>query len=129
MNSLIHQRLAIIFVSRAQLIDTSVLELTSNKNYNPIRAGLQVRALPTPALYRCIPTGTHGPTCIFWADLTHFGEIKEAAVVVCRPNTLVAAAAALAKQRELALLDAVKGRIKRRHADKPARAAAGTAGV
>ena len=22
--------------------------------------------------YRCIPTGMHGPTCIFWANLTPF---------------------------------------------------------
>ena len=25
---------------------------------------------PTPAFYSCVPTGMHGPACIFWADLT-----------------------------------------------------------
>ena len=24
---------------------------------------------PTSVFYRCIPTGMHGPTCIFWANL------------------------------------------------------------
>ena len=27
---------------------------------------------PSPAFYRCVPTGMHGPTCIFWANLTDF---------------------------------------------------------
>ena len=27
---------------------------------------------PTSAFHNCIPTGTHGPTCIFWAKLTAF---------------------------------------------------------
>jgi hypothetical protein len=27
---------------------------------------------PTPAFYRCIPTGMHGPTWIFWTNLTSF---------------------------------------------------------
>jgi hypothetical protein len=27
---------------------------------------------PTSALYSCFATGMHGPTCIFWADLTAF---------------------------------------------------------
>jgi hypothetical protein len=27
---------------------------------------------PTPAFYRCIPTGIYGPTCIFWANLIPF---------------------------------------------------------
>jgi hypothetical protein len=27
---------------------------------------------PTSVFYSCIPTGMHGPTCIFWADLTPF---------------------------------------------------------
>ena len=27
---------------------------------------------PTSAFYSCIPTGMHGPTCIFWANLTLF---------------------------------------------------------
>ena len=44
-NWLINQRLAIIIVSRAQLIDTPVLELTSNKNYNP---SASPRAGPPP---------------------------------------------------------------------------------
>jgi hypothetical protein len=30
------------------------------------------RSWPTLAFYSCIPTGTHGPTCIFWANLTPF---------------------------------------------------------
>jgi hypothetical protein len=29
---------------------------------------------PTAALYSCIPTGMHGPTCIFWANLTAFSR-------------------------------------------------------
>jgi hypothetical protein len=29
---------------------------------------------PTSAFYRCVPTGTHGPTCIFWANLTAFSR-------------------------------------------------------
>ena len=28
--------------------------------------------MPTSALYSCIPTGMHGPTSIFWANLTPF---------------------------------------------------------
>jgi hypothetical protein len=31
-----------------------------------VPVGIEVR------LSSCIPTGTHGPTCIFWADLTPF---------------------------------------------------------
>jgi hypothetical protein len=27
---------------------------------------------PTPAISSCIPTGMHGPTCIFWVNLTPF---------------------------------------------------------
>ena len=27
---------------------------------------------PTAAFYRCITTGMHGPTCIYWANLTPF---------------------------------------------------------
>ena len=27
---------------------------------------------PTSAFYGCIPFGMHGPTCIFWANLTPF---------------------------------------------------------
>ena len=27
---------------------------------------------PTSVFYCCIPAGMHGPTCIFWADLTPF---------------------------------------------------------
>ena len=27
---------------------------------------------PTSALYSCVPTGVHGPTCICWANLTAF---------------------------------------------------------
>ena len=27
---------------------------------------------PPSAFYRCVPTGMHGPTCVFWADLTAF---------------------------------------------------------
>jgi hypothetical protein len=27
---------------------------------------------PTSAFSSCIPTGMHGPTCIFWANLTFF---------------------------------------------------------
>ena len=27
---------------------------------------------PTSAFYSCVPTGMHGPTCIFWANLTAF---------------------------------------------------------
>jgi hypothetical protein len=34
------------------------------------QVGLEVG--PTSAFYRCIPTGMHGPTCIFWANLTPF---------------------------------------------------------
>jgi energy-coupling factor transporter ATP-binding protein EcfA2 len=29
---------------------------------------------PTPASYSCVPTGMHGPTCIFWASLTCFAR-------------------------------------------------------
>ena len=31
-------------------------------------------AKTTPALYSCIPTGMHGPTGIFWANLTAFSS-------------------------------------------------------
>jgi hypothetical protein len=27
---------------------------------------------PTSAFFSCIPAGMHGPTCIFWANLTRF---------------------------------------------------------
>jgi hypothetical protein len=30
---------------------------------------------PASALYSCIPIGMHGPTCIFWANLTPFALI------------------------------------------------------
>ena len=34
---------------------------------------------PTIAFYSCIPTGMHGPACIFWADLTPFSpQVTEA---------------------------------------------------
>ena len=34
--------------------------------------GVSSEVGPTLALYRCIPTGMHGPTCIFWVNLTPF---------------------------------------------------------
>jgi hypothetical protein len=30
------------------------------------------QVVPTPAFSSCIPTGMHGPTCTFWANLTPF---------------------------------------------------------
>jgi hypothetical protein len=30
------------------------------------------RSGPTSAFFSCIPTRTHGPTCVFWANLTPF---------------------------------------------------------
>jgi hypothetical protein len=36
------------------------------------RACHQVRKTPTSAFYSCIPTGVHGPSGIFWANLTPF---------------------------------------------------------
>ena len=40
----------------------------------PMHLVKQIRALvgPTAAFYRGVPTGMHGPTCIFWATLTPF---------------------------------------------------------
>ena len=32
---------------------------------------------PTSASYACIPTGMHGPTCIFWTNLTPFSLVGQ----------------------------------------------------
>ena len=37
-------------------------------------AKLAQKVGPTYAFYSCIPTGMHGPTCIFWANLTPFSR-------------------------------------------------------
>ena len=50
-----------------------------------------------PFIPYCIPTGTHGPTCVFWANLTPFSlkakRAEEAAEAV-------AGAAAKARERQ-----------------------------
>jgi hypothetical protein len=53
--------------------------------------GAQVRetklAQKTSALYSCVPTGTHGPTCIFWANLIPFSLQRYQLARIPAPST------------------------------------------
>ena len=47
-------------------------QLASRSNRSPVHSSLRLRSWHSSAFYSCIPIWIHGPTCIFWANLTPF---------------------------------------------------------